>query len=92
MALILGFMGAWAVARNLIRPIESLTRATHRLASGDLAHRIVVDRRDELGRLGDDFNRMAGKLGELDQMKEDFVSNVDQLRSPLSRPSRATPM
>lgn len=85
MALILGLVGAWAVARNLIRPIESLTRATHRLASGDLTHRIVVDRRDELGRLGSDFNLMAGKLGELDQMKEDFVSNVShELRSPLS--------
>jgi signal transduction histidine kinase len=85
LALLLGLLGAWALARNLIRPIESLARATRRLAAGDLDHRIQVKRGDELGRLGEDFNGMAERLGELDRMKEDFVSNVThELRSPLS--------
>lgn len=83
-ALLIGLLGAWALARNLIRPIKILALATERLAAGDLKHRIFVDRSDELGRLGADFNRMALKLSELDQMKEDFVSNVThELRSPL---------
>jgi signal transduction histidine kinase len=44
-----------------------------------------VNTRDELRYLADDFNRMAQKLGELDQMKQDFVSNVThELRSPMT--------
>src|SRR6266700_2947640 len=41
-------------------------------------------RRDELGFLSKSFQFMAQELGELDRMKEDFVSTVThELRSPL---------
>jgi PAS domain S-box-containing protein len=48
----------------LLKPIRSLSNATERLASGDLAARVGENRRDELGRLGRSFNSMAAQIEE----------------------------
>lgn len=84
-ALGLGLLGAWLLALHLTRPIQRIAQGTHRVAAGDLGHRLTETRADELGELARDFNRMATRLGELDQMKRDFVAMVThELRSPLS--------
>lgn len=84
-ALGLGVLGAGLLALHLTRPIRRIAQGTHRLARGDLDHRLNENRADELGDLAKDFNHMAIKLGELDQMKRDFVAMVThELRSPLS--------
>lgn len=84
-ALGLGLLGAWLLALHLTRPIQRIAQGTHRVAAGDLGHRLTENRADELGELARDFNRMAARLGELDQMKRDFVAMVThELRSPLS--------
>ena len=43
-------------------PVSRLTRATRRLSRGDFDVRIAASSSDELGRLVDDFNRMASDL------------------------------
>jgi signal transduction histidine kinase len=83
-ALFLGMIGAFVLARSLTRPIQRIAKGTHEISQGRLDHRINLPRKDELGSLAQDFNHMAEKLGELDRMKNDFVSNVShELRSPL---------
>jgi signal transduction histidine kinase len=52
------------VARRTTRPIVALREHTQRVAAGDLAARIEVDRGDELGELAAAFNRMTGELAE----------------------------
>jgi signal transduction histidine kinase len=85
LGILAGWVGAWMLSRHLLGPIRRLAEGTRRVSGGDLAHRLAEGRRDELGRLSEDFNAMASRLGELDQMKKDFVSNVThELRSPLS--------
>jgi two-component system sensor histidine kinase GlrK len=85
LALVLGLAGAALVARSVARPIHEVALGTREIARGRLQHRLSPRRRDEVGRLAEDFNRMAERLGELDRMKKDFVSNVThELRSPLS--------
>src|SRR5206468_5675663 len=43
------------------------------------------DGRDEFAELARDFNAMAQRLSELDQMKKDFVSHVShELKAPLA--------
>ncbi|HTX54689.1 MAG TPA: ATP-binding protein, partial [Candidatus Baltobacteraceae bacterium] len=50
----------WSIAR----PIRALIAAAQAVGRGDLAQRISVKRRDEIGTLADEFNRMATNLQE----------------------------
>jgi signal transduction histidine kinase len=84
-ALLLGVLGAALLARSFIVPIQALAAGTRRLSSGELKTRIAVLRRDELGDLAGDFNRMAARLAELDELKDSFLQTITHdLRSPLA--------
>ena len=61
MLLLLG-VWAWWIARGLTQPIARLQVALRRLADGDLRHRLVERRRDELGDLADTFNAVTEQL------------------------------
>jgi signal transduction histidine kinase len=50
------------LARNLVRPIESIQTAAAKMGSGALNQRIDISSRDELGALADEFNDMAERL------------------------------
>jgi signal transduction histidine kinase len=50
------------LARNLVRPIESIQVAAAKIGSGALDQRIDISSRDELGALAEEFNRMAARL------------------------------
>ena len=52
------------LARNLVRPIESIQVAAASIGSGALDQRIEISSRDELGALAEEFNRMAARLQE----------------------------
>ncbi len=54
-------IGYWA-AERISDPVSRLTRATQRLAGGDLDARVLVTSADELGRLVEAFNGMADDL------------------------------
>ncbi len=80
-----GIFGAFILAQLMGRPIKKLTEGAKSIGQGNLEQKISVRSRDELGDLAGEFNRMAKKLKELDQMKDDFVSSVShELRSPLT--------
>jgi signal transduction histidine kinase len=61
----------YSMAERIADPVNRLTRATHRIAKGDLNARIAAASSDELGRLVGDFNAMADELlrqrGELER-------------------------
>jgi two-component system NtrC family sensor kinase len=50
------------VARRMTRPLAVMVDATGKIASGDLAHRVQVESRDEIGQLARAFNRMTDEL------------------------------
>ncbi len=54
-------IGYWA-AERISDPVSRLTRATRRLAAGDLDARVLARTSDELGRLVEAFNGMADDL------------------------------
>jgi signal transduction histidine kinase len=52
----------YSMAERIADPVSRLTRATRRIAGGDLDARIATTSSDEFRRLVDDFNRMADQL------------------------------
>jgi NtrC-family two-component system sensor histidine kinase KinB len=52
------------LARVVARPIRELTASVDALRGGDFERRVDVNTADEIGRLGDGFNRMAQALLE----------------------------
>ena len=83
-ALIFGLAATMLLVGMLTSPIKKIAAGAQVIGSGKLDHKIDVRTKDELGNLAAEFNRMSGKLKELDQLKSDFVSSVThELRSPL---------
>ncbi|MFC0215117.1 sensor histidine kinase [Paenibacillus chartarius] len=73
------------VARYLVKPIRELTTATKRIARGEYDIRLETRRKDELGVLSASFQSMAGELKQLEEMRQEFVSNVShEIQSPLA--------
>ncbi len=70
-------------------PINRIRAGFGRLASGDLKARLGPDwlrRRDEIGDLASDFNKMATHLEELVQSRDRLLADIShELRSPLAR-------
>src|SRR5207302_1842609 len=67
------------------QPIQRLAEATHRLSAGAYDTRVEVRSRDELGRLAEDFNRLAQALQRNEQLRRRFMADVShELRTPLA--------
>jgi signal transduction histidine kinase len=60
-SLLFGAVG-YGMAERIADPISRLTRATRRIARGNLDARVAAAASDELGRLINDFNGMADEL------------------------------
>ena len=83
--LIAGSTLAFLTLRSITTPLQQLTRGTRNISSGKFSHRLPEDGPLEFSELARDFNRMTEKLGELDQMKKDFVAHVShELKAPLA--------
>lgn len=93
--LVLSSILSYLLARSLATPILKLRKSTQQLAEGDLNTRCssVASRKDELGKLGQDFDRMAAKLSRLVSAQQRLLGDVShELRSPLARLKLATGM
>lgn len=95
--LVVALLGGIAllVARQVAVPVQQAARTAEQLAAGALDERMVVppgEPKDELGRLAQSFNHMAGslqqqitRLEELSRLQQRFVSDVShELRTPLT--------
>ena len=68
--------------RIVIRPVRALARAAARVRGGDLSTRVSIGRTDEIGMLGDSFNRMTRELSgyttELQQRVEERTRELHE--------------
>ncbi len=85
LALAVAALVAVVLARALLQPLKRVAEATHRLAAGNYATRVEVRSADELGRLAEDFNRLAQSLERNEQLRRRFMADVShELRTPLA--------
>ena len=77
------------LTRHITSPLLELRRAAETIAEGNLTARVpenLRNRRDEIGQLGRDFDRMAERLESLVDGHKRLLGDVShELRSPLSR-------
>lgn len=74
--IILGLAVSTAVAKSIAHPIQELKNSMSRVEAGDLSARVNVCRTDEIGQLGEAFNHMTDKIGEL-------MVNIDEEKHSL---------
>ncbi|WP_439741391.1 sensor histidine kinase [Bacillus pseudomycoides] len=91
LAVLLGFIVVLSIvfiaiaARYIVRPIRIFTKATQKIANGEYDIELEEGRKDEIGTLSTSFKKMTKSIKELDQMRQEFVSNVShEFQSPLS--------
>lgn len=85
LALALGTILAFFLARSQIRPLKEMSSAVREFSKGDLTRRVDVHCGGELQELGDSINRMAEELSRLEDSRRSFVANVShELRSPMT--------
>ncbi len=80
-----GLLLSLVLFRMLVRPVRGMMTMAERIAAGDYAARARVTSADEIGRLADSLNQMAGALQTLERLRKDLVANVaHELRTPLT--------
>ena len=73
------------VLRSITRPIGELNEGIARMSRGDLSARVRVRGKNEFADLASAFNSMSDRLQQLDNSRNQFVSNAShELKTPLS--------
>lgn len=80
-AVLLSFL----LTRTVLRPLSQMTEISQRVAAGDYSARVEVTSKDEVGRLGLAFNRMADSLEKIEGLRRTMVVDLaHELRTPLT--------
>lgn len=89
---LMGAVMTFTLSFFIVRPLNCLSKSAAQIAGGDYSVRVNVRTRDEVGELGENFNRMAQAVeAGVEQLrqeavrKEDFVGNfAHELKTPLT--------
>ena len=91
-ALALGLLVSTFLTRRLLQPLSALSEATRKIGEGNFDARAHVHGHDELARLAQDFNAMAGRLadyrksslGDLLQAHLSMQAAIDSIPDPVA--------
>lgn len=72
--LVISVLLAFFVGRGISRSVTALRDATQRVATGDLEARVRITAKDEIGELGEAFNRMTQEIADA------RAAQIDQAR------------
>jgi len=89
LALVVCAIIAYAISRQITRPLRQLVDATMKVGEGDLTHRAPVASSDEVGQLSEAFNSMVEQLqrsrAEVQEYSRSLEQKVAERTSELQR-------
>ena len=70
---------------RVVRPVEEMTGQVKKISEGDFSQQMNIHGYDEVERLSDEFNHMLSDLQNLEDARQEFVSNVShELKTPIT--------
>ena len=79
-------VAGYAAVNWLFKPIRAIRAGAAHIGRGNFDHRIVDTRRDQLGDLADDINKLASDVQDMLDAKRALLLGIShELRTPLSR-------
>lgn len=85
LVLIITLIIIFSTSSRITRPLKALNNASKAIADGHLERRVIVTEQNEIGELGDSFNKMAESIERLEDMRRNFIANVSHdLRTPMT--------
>ena len=83
LALVAGFVTALGViyhlSRSIVQPMQNLTESARQLGEGNLEQHVPVQSGDEVGKLAEAFNKMAGRLRDYKQSTTEMILRSQQI-------------
>lgn len=89
-ALMLGILAAWLITEQIVGPLVQVLRKVNRMATGDMRDDFDVTRKDEIGLLKKDMQRMTESLRELIGNIRDSSTHIAQAAEELSMVTEQT--
>jgi len=71
LTLLSGFLIAAALSQSIVKPIQTLNKATQDILKGKLGQKVAIYTGDEIEELADTFNQMSVALKEMKERAED---------------------
>ncbi len=90
LALVFSVIAAWIITRQITTPLRETLEVVERVAAGDLSRNLVVNRKDELGRLQGSIQRMTVSLRDLISGIRDGVTQIASAAEELSAVTEQT--
>lgn len=85
LVLLLASLASMVFARRLANPLRGMADSAKRIAGGDYAARVAMDRSDEIGELANDFNAMAEALEKNRDARQRWTAEIShELRTPIA--------
>ncbi len=77
-------LSGWLTQR-ITKPIREMESVAEQMAKGSYGERILIDAKDEIGRLGAAINTLSTSLSEVEQKRREFIANLShELRTPIN--------
>lgn len=83
--LLVGGITMQIASKKMLKPIIQITEATKKVSDGNFNVQLETNRKDEIGELTNNFNKMVKDLEGIELLQKDFIDNVShEIKTPIS--------